>query len=150
MAIENHPKYSTLKTLVDSLILKVRNKQAEYFAAKKKYFQGLLIPSTGKLDGSLSNKINYGLHPSDQEDSWNSFDSANFNVSTKLPIHIKIDVYQSPDGWGWILGCEFWLAGLGPDRYGRDGDHWCYRHNEGPEMGQGIWDEWFIVGEETV
>ena len=144
MAIQDHPNYAGLTTFVEALLTKIKNKQAEYFTEKKKYFQGIKTPATGKADGHTLMDIAYGLHPSDQDDSWYTFDSSNFKATTKLPAHICIDVYQSKRGWGWILTMDFYFPGIGPDAYGTDGDHWFYKHNAGPELREGVWDEWHI------
>lgn len=135
-------------TLTNSLVTTIRNKQAEYFATKGKYFQGLRMPSTGVLDGNVNATINPALRPEDQEASWLDFDPLTFKTNTKIPYHIHIDVYQSPIGWGWVMVAEFWKTGLGPDTYGNDGDHWLYRHNEGPNQDSGIWSDWHIQPDE--
>jgi hypothetical protein len=100
-----------------------------------------------KLDGNIASDIPYGKKPSDQDDSWNEFAARDFKMDTKVPTHIQIDVYQAQNGWGWILVFDIWKQGLGPDNYGTDGNHWKFQHNEGPEVREGIWDEWFIEPE---
>ena len=44
---------------------------------------------------------------------------------------------------------EVWKAGFGPDIYGKDGDHWMYRHQEknGIAVDGDRLDEWFIIPE---
>jgi len=148
MSITDHPNFNTIQAFVDNAIIKIRNKQADYFVAKKKYFQGLKIPSQGKLNGKSDVDIDYGLHPSDQEDSWNAFDKTNFKANVKFPIHLTCHVYESPDGWGYILKFELWEPSLGPDKYGNDGDHWIYQINEGPEVRSGIWNDWYVRKDE--
>lgn len=147
-AFEDHPESQNIKTLTKSLITKVRNRQADYFAMHKRYFQGLKIPSVGDCDGVVGKFIDFGKRPSDQVHSWNDFDGTNFNQFMKLPVHIKVDVYETPDsGWGWMLTVEFKYDGLGPDKYGNDGDHWMYIHDEGGQMTGGIYGDWFIKTE---
>lgn len=150
MAIQDHPGYAALVTFTNSMVIKIRSKQAQYYVEKGKYFQGIKTPNeaVGRADGQTLKSIAYGLHPSDQDDSWNTFDPTNFKVNTKVPAHIRIDVYQAPEGWGWILIIDFWRTGLGPDAYGRNGDHWVYKHNEGPKMSGGVWGEWYIQSDE--
>jgi len=143
MAITDHQNYNSIMTLVNSLIIKIRNAQADYFVKRNQFFQGLRMP-TMDCDGILSLDINYGLRPSDQTDSWNDFDKTNWKLGVKLPFNLSIDVYESPEGWGWIMAVEFWAEGFGPDKYGHDGNHWVYKHNEGPAGAEGVFDDWYI------
>lgn len=146
MGIDRHPKWASNNRTQNFIVL-ITNRQAEYFAKNGKYFQGLRIPSTGALDGDAAAAINYGLKPTDQDDSWNTFAPNDFKASTRLRFHLAIDVYQHPEGMGWILTIDLFSPGLGPDNYGIDGDHWVYRHNHGPMSQSGIWDEWYIQPE---
>jgi hypothetical protein len=145
-----HPNYGTIQTFAESMILTIRNKQAEFFTKYKRYFQGLRTPAVGTLDGSTLADIQYGLKPDDQAYSWNDFDSATFKRDVKFPIHVSVGGYTGPSGPGWILQFELWREKLGPDGYGHEGNHWVYQHHEGPEKRVGIWDEWFIIEEEEV
>jgi hypothetical protein len=144
VAIQSHPKYKELMTLVDSLITQTKKNQEKYFIAKGKYFQGLKTPPADG-DGVAVASPDIALHPDDQAESWNSFDPAEFKAQAKLPFNIRIDVYQAPTGWGWWLTIELWYNALDPDAYGNRGSHWIYRHSEGPETPQGIWDDWFVI-----
>jgi hypothetical protein len=147
MGIQDHPRFSTIQTWIDQVLINITNAQATYFAKNQKFFQGLKIPSQGKLDGNSEALIDYGLHPEDQTDSWNTFEKAKFKENVKFPCHLKLDVYESPRGWGWVVSFHLYVEGLGPDTYGNDGDHWVYQHNEGPSIRSGIFDDWFILEE---
>lgn len=142
--ITNHPRYALLRTAVESLVTAVHNRQAEFFLWKGYYFHGPRIPRVGILDGTKSEPVPYGDRPEGRTDSWADFDPERFNATTKTPFHLAITPYEGPEGHGWVLTVELWKAGLGPDAYGTDGDHWVYRHHEGPEKRQGVWDEWYI------
>lgn len=146
MSIKDHPNYAVINTLVLELINTVRNRQSEYFAKNRKYFQGLRIPSTGQLDGKIYVDINPALRPDDQEHSWIDFAPGDFGVGTKMPVHVQVDTYQSKDGMGWMLRAEFW-SDLGADAYGNEGMHWVYQHCEGPDNPGGIWGDWHIAPE---
>lgn len=148
MSINDHPNWETINTFTKSIITTIKNKQSEYFTINKKFFQGSKIPSI-KSDGLSLAAINYGTHPSDQEDSWFTFSPNNFKAEVKFPVNVSIDVYSSPRGLGWILIIELWQKGIGPDKYGVDGDHWRYRHNEGPENFSGVFNDWHIVKDEV-
>jgi hypothetical protein len=143
----SHPRYAVVETLVQALITKVRIAEATYFTANHKYFQGIITPSTPQ-DGMTDATPNWAVKPTDQIESWKDFDSTTFKTQFKIPFQIRIDVYESPAGWGWILTIDVWKAGLGPDQFGTDGIHWKYQHHEGPEVLSGPWDTWFILPEE--
>lgn len=144
MTIINHSNYSVIYIFVKNLIDIIRVKQDSYFVQKKKYFQGLCIPAQDKLDGIIPIKIDYDKHPSDQEDSWFTFDSENYKTGVKFLTLVTLQVYESPKGWGWILRFEIWKDGLDPDKYENKGNHWVYQHNEGPQVRTNIWDDWYI------
>ena len=71
-----------------------------------------------------------------------------FKNNLKVPVNIKVDVYESSAGWGWIFRAEVVIDGLGPDAYGVDGSRWEYKHGEGPAAQNGVWDEWHILKDE--
>lgn len=149
MSINTHAEFNKLKALTKSLTITIRNRQAEYFSKHQRYFQGLRIPTIGKLDGLLEAEISPSMRPSDQEASWSDFAPTDFKVGGMLPVHINISVYSSQAGEGWVLTIEFWQD-LGPDNYGNAGDHWTWQHNEGPEARAGIWDDWFVQSDDEM
>ena len=135
--IEAHPKFADIQTTVDTLIDKIKIKQADYFAIHKQYFQGLTIPDKAvlEMDGMTYEEIDEGLKPNDQQASWKDFDSTVFFKNATLPCHIRVDVYRMPTkGWGWVLQADIW----------HEGDHWVYQHDEGPGRAGGPWDTWYI------
>ena len=141
-----HPRYAVIDTLVKALITKVSIAEATYFAANQAYFQGIVTPSS-PTDGLTDATANWAVTPHDQVASWKDFDPSTFKTNFKIPFQIRIDVYESPIGWGWALTIEVWKSGLGPDEFGNDGNHWVYRHHEGPEN-YGLCDVWFIQVDE--
>jgi len=128
------------------LIQSVSAKQAEYFLWRGYYFHGPRIPATEVLDGNGNSEIPYGKCPEGRPDSWSDFDNGRFNANARLPFHIALTPYEGPEGHGWVLTMDLTKPGLGPDAYGEDGDHWVFRHHEGPEQRVGIWDEWHLEG----
>jgi hypothetical protein len=129
-----------------SFIQSVSDKQAEYFVNEGKYFQGIITPETPQ-DGLIDAGVNWAVKPSDQETSWKDFAPNVFRSNVQIPFQISINIYESPDGWGWILVIDVWIDGLGPDAYGNDGSHWKYSHHEGPAVFTDIFDEWYISDE---
>lgn len=146
----NHPRYALIDTLVKSLITKVQVAQATYFAANQAYFQGIITPSTIQ-SGDVDAIPNWNVAPSDQITSWRDFDPTTFKTNFKVPFQLRIDVYESPRGWGWILTIEVWKDGLGPDETGRLGNHWVYRHHDGPSpFADAIFDKWYIQDDNPI
>lgn len=143
MGIENHENYKTLNTWVKSVSNMIEAQQHEYFARHEKYFQGLKVPEE-KCDGITEKLIAYGKKPDDQEESWSDFAPASFKEGIKFPASVRIDIYQAPSGWGFIVIFDLYHPELGPDTYGNDGDHWQYKTHHGPEKPSGIYDEWYI------
>ena len=86
------------------------------------------------MDGTTYEKIDEGLKPYDQQASWKDFDSTVFYKDATLPCHIRIDVYEAPKGWGWILTAELYY----------EDNHWFYHHDEGPGGPLDPLDEWYI------
>lgn len=144
MAIEDHPRFNTIRAFVTSVIKTVEIRQAQYFTKNKKYFQGIKIPAL-ELSGDEDIEPGFSMRPGDQEESWNDFATDHFRPGLKFPVEVSIDVYEHPEtGWGYIINFSLVKAGLGPDKYGRDGDRWKYRYNSGTQQLSGVWDDWYI------
>jgi len=146
MAITDHPNWKEIKSFTEEMIDILKTEQSAFYIKNKAFFHGLTTPTleSGELDGTTDTPIAYGLKPSDQTDSWNTFASKHFNEDTKFPLHLSVSVYDAPEGMGWKVQLEFFKEALGPDSYGTDGNHWIYYHNEGPVVLDGIWNEWHI------
>ena len=152
MSITEHPSFGRINTMTAAFVASVAAKQAEYFIANSKYFQGIKILGDGvQPDGTTDINMDATRKPSDQGESWSDFDSSTFKNNVKIPVQVSIDVFKAPDGWGWTMKIEVWKAGFGPDSYGSDGEHWMYRHEEkGGEVATGErLDEWYIMPEYT-
>lgn len=141
----DHPNIATLNSFSSSMVGTIGGLQQAYFVKYGVYFQGLwLLGDEAFPDGIEYLEAEYTRKPSDQADTWQNFGPALFKPGLSCPANVKIDVYESPDGWGYIVTLEIYYPGIGPDANGNDGDHWVYKHNEGPEARNGIFDEWYI------
>ena len=144
---ENHPNLAQLNTFTASIIKTVIQSQADFFVEHGRYFQGLwLLGDNVQVDGTTDESVINISHPYDQEYTWKDFNPAIFKNNLKIPVNVKIDVYESPEGWGWVLRAELWLEGLGPDAYGFESNHWVYKHVEGPNQNIlcDVCDKWYV------
>ncbi|MCK5015644.1 MAG: hypothetical protein KAS32_01115 [Candidatus Peribacteraceae bacterium] len=139
-----HPMYAKISTFTASVVSQILNKQNEFFLVNGRYFQGLWLLGDTQVDGTTDETIIESNSPDDFNFTWRDFDSTVFKKNIKIPVNIKIDVYEAPDGWGWIFFAEVYIDGYDPDEFGTYGDHWIYRHHEGPEKINGIFDKWYI------
>lgn len=143
--ITSHPNWANINAYSASFVSTIKTYQDQFFIVNGKYFQGLaLLGPDVKPDGTTDIQTINTAAPVDQLTSWKDFAPAVFKVTLKIPIQITLNVYHSPDGWGWVLRAECWYAGLDPDQYGTYGNHWVYMHNEGPEEMNQIQDQWYI------
>ena len=149
MAVTDHPNYATLENRTNTLISRGITAQGIYTGNYGYFFQGIATPVTIP-DGASNGDTDVNVKPSDQPHTWNDFDPVGFAQIQKFPFRIRIDVYESPEGWGWIYTIEFRYAGIGPDAYGTDGDHWVYRYHEGAGTPEGIFEEWYIQVDEVI
>lgn len=141
----DHPAYAKITTFTASVVDTIRTYQNQFFVINGRYFQGLWLLGDTQADGTTDETVINTSMPSDFQISWRDFAPTVFKNNLKIPVNIRIDVYESPSGWGWIFRAEVWKAGIDPDAYGNYGDHWVYQYNEGPEVDQSqIWDEWYI------
>jgi hypothetical protein len=145
MSVQDHPNFSNIQTLVDSVVTRLAAKQADFFIAKARYFQGIMIPST-PTNGITLVSANVDVHPVGNSDNWFDFDKTTFPKNLKMFINLRTEAYKAPGGHGHVLIFQFWYSGLGPDLYGELGDHWQYVHHIG--LGTTIYepyDVWYIV-----
>ena len=145
MAFASHPRYTQIMNILNTVLSGIATRQTAFLAANGRYFQGIKILRESKLNGMTNTTADWTVHPTDHSHSWTDFSGTVFKASLQMPVHISLNVYRTPAGeWGWIFVVDLWYAGIGPDAYGHDGDHWVYQHHAGPEAKTGIWDEWFI------
>jgi hypothetical protein len=77
----------------------VQNRQAVYFANKGKYCQGLELFTVYPADGSDVAPDRLATKPTDQQERWGDV----FTVPATMPCSVRLDVYQSLAGWGFVL-----------------------------------------------
>jgi len=140
----NHPNFAKINTFTASVIGTIKTYQDQYFVTNGRYFQGLWLLGNQQVDGNTDVAVINTSAPSDQQVTWRDFAPTVFRNNLKIPVNVRIDVYQSPQGWGWVLVAECWIDGLGPDAFGNNGNHWVYNHSEGPSDIGLVEDVWYI------
>jgi hypothetical protein len=99
----------------------VISRQNAYLAAHGHYWQG--IESHGTLpDDGVSKAPDLTKKPTDQLDRWLDFFSG-YSLPATWPISVRIDVYDGPQGKGWVVVL----------RFTKNGQTWQRSWNFGPE-----------------
>lgn len=93
--------------------------QADYFALKGRYWQGLQTPLAIPKDGGEATPEK-AHHPTDQAETW---EDIAVPFPSALPIAVEVHVYDGPSGHGYILLGKVELAGK----------RWMRAINVGPE-----------------
>jgi hypothetical protein len=148
--ITNHPNWAAINTYSAAFVGTIKTYQDQFYAVNGRYFQGVqLLGYDAKPDGTADVQTVNTAKPTDQAETWRDFAPNVFKQNLKIPIQLTLTPFTCHDGSGWILEGEVWYPGLGPDSRGLDGDHWVYRHYEGPLSCRGVydWEEWTIEPE---
>lgn len=96
----------------------IQTKEANYFAAHGHYWQGLRTNTLLPADGALVIADIGARTPTDQPDPWPAL-----ALSTGLPMAITIDVYDGPEGIGYVATVTVTIVGR----------TWARSAQEGPE-----------------
>jgi hypothetical protein len=95
------------------------DRQEQYFASREHYFQGLWTHSAAPIDGAETSPDRLAASPTDQAARWPDF----ITLPDLLPCALRLDVYESEEGHGWIAVLRIQVAGtiyerqaqVGPD-----------------------------------
>lgn len=121
--------HTQIQTAVDNYW--TTNLRAKFIAVQEayaashggRYFQGILTPTTPPDDGAVVNP-DQTKKPTDQVERWlDVFTGANALPATNWPVSVSIDVYDGPDGKGWVVNVI----------YTKGGETWSRSFNTGPE-----------------
>jgi len=148
VAATDHPRYNALMARLNAVMGQIESAQESYKDTHGKYYQGIVIPAEPFYEDTGERTYDGTRKPTDQEMDWFTFLPAVFNPGHQIPCQMRMDVYNGPQGQGWVITFHLWYAGLGPDSYGNDGDHWVYRHEGGAGVAGGRLDEWYIYVED--
>jgi hypothetical protein len=127
----DHPQYNRIDSTLDNMANVIKAKMPDFLAANGECFQGVQLLEANP-DGTVDVDCDTRKCPSDKTKSWEDFDIGLFKALAKMPYNLRIDVYESPRGWGFVI-----VAGI---LY--DGDNWIKRIHDGPDP-SGILDMWY-------
>jgi hypothetical protein len=91
-----------LEDVVDALKTKVVSRQNTYFAVHGRYWQGARILSVTP-DGTET-AVDGTRKPSDQNENWSDF--LGVDLPATLPVALRIDTYDGPQGKGYTVTAE--------------------------------------------
>lgn len=73
-----------------------------------RYYQGLWTHDTIPVDGADGAPNNILIKPSDQAETWADF----VTLPASFPCSMRIDVYQSSEGWGYVATVRVYVLAL--------------------------------------
>jgi hypothetical protein len=118
-----------IETALTQFAVKLQARQATYFAARGRYWQGVRNPSAVPED-EAKRAVDTALKPTDQTESW-----ATLNFGADLPAEVEfalaVSPYNGPAGHGYTLTAWVRLAGrtfrrtqnFGPENFRARGWH---------------------------
>lgn len=97
----------TVNGILADLWPRIQAKQAAYYANHGHYWQGLWTHNVAPADGVTVAPNNLDASPTDQPISWRKF-KADYRLTmlAKLPMAIRMDVYDGPRGKGYVATCR--------------------------------------------
>lgn len=126
-------------------------KQDTYFSSNGRYFQGLWThtATVEQDDVVIMDEVpdNLSSKPHDQTHSWHDAVGSAFD-SLPFPCRMKIDVYDGPQGHGWIATLQVLYKGdiyirskqVGPEIYHTQ--DW-YKYEQPDPTNQSLWQRLF-------
>jgi len=121
---------SQIDQRIDELWPVLTKAQTEYFAMTGRYYQALWSHSTPPSIVSAKYPDGWYTHPTDQQYRWSDISIIKFE---EMPYQMKIDVYDGPEGAGYVASYRF-----------QEKDYVCEKsRNTGPEALKG--SDWLLV-----
>jgi hypothetical protein len=87
-----------IDTRLAALWSQIQTRQAAYFAARGRYFQGLRTHATVPADGTPEVPDRFGDRPTDQAESWNDVAL----TPGPAPFALELHAYRGPEGPGFL------------------------------------------------
>src|SRR3972149_3593576 len=105
------PDFKDIDTIIDAYLPKLQAYEINYLDAKGRgYMQALWSHSTPPTDGALVAPDLLASKPTDQAEAFADLWSAVIIADGKIPVRLRIDVYDGPDGKGHVITVECIVA----------------------------------------
>lgn len=106
------PDFKNIDTVIDAYLPKLQAYEINYLDAKGHgYLQALWSHSAPPADGALVAPDLLISKPTDQAESFFDLWSAVIITDGKVPVRLRIDVYDGPSGKGYVIVVESIIAG---------------------------------------
>jgi len=106
------PDFKSIDTVIDAYLPKFQSYEINYLDAKGRgYMQALWSHSAPPADGALIAPDLLTSKPTDQAESFLDLWGAVIIDQGKVPVRLRIDVYDGPDGRGYVIVVETIMAG---------------------------------------
>lgn len=99
MAAPSGQLATRLQTFAQSILNDFTTRQEAYRASRGRYWQGIKTPALTPLAGAPV-APDLTLRPTDQAESWAA---AGVPLPAQVEASIRVDVYQGPGGWGYVI-----------------------------------------------
>src|SRR3990172_1113693 len=101
------PDFKSIDMVIDAYLPKLQAYEINYLDAKGRgYMQALWSHSAPPADGALVAPDLLASKPTDQAESLADLWSAVVIASGEIPVRLRIDVYDGPDGKGYVIIVE--------------------------------------------
>ena len=105
------PDFKDIDAVIDAYLPKLQAYEINYLDAKGRgYMQALWSHSAPPADGALVAPDLLTSKPTDQAESFADLWSAVVVADGKIPVRLRIDVYDGPDGKGHVITVECIVA----------------------------------------
>lgn len=102
---------ATIDSLLATYLPKFSNYESNYLLTKGRYYQALWSHSTAPANLALVAPDLLAFKPTDQLESWQSLWDTLAVIGGKSPCRMRIDVYDGPQGKGYVVTVEAILNG---------------------------------------
>lgn len=105
------PDFKDIDTVIDAYLPKVQGYELNYLDTKGRgYMQALWSHSAPPADGALVAPDLLDSQPTDQAETFDDLWNAVVVADGKIPMRLRIDVYDGPSGRGYVVTVECVVA----------------------------------------
>jgi len=108
--------FPLIDVVVDSHLPRIATYQSAYLLGHGRYFQGLWSHATTPDEGSSNPPDQLASRPTDQLEDFGAMWSQVAVGQGRIPMRVRIDVYNGPSGQGYVMTFETARAGVAYQR----------------------------------